>query len=369
MNISRIPLLIIPLVLMVALNSNLSIQSQEATPTPTPPTVPDLSGLSVPQAAAQLNQIGLLLGEQSEQTTPDNAEQLPNTVIGQSLEAGTTASEGDTVNIVVFREHNTTILFDDNDITLINSGDAGNIWPHTLEFIAVDGETALPGTIWEFSEGYLLPGRCVQFWTVSRTSGEVRPPCQSLLRFEVENDRQYQVWTGTDGATQFAIVQDGIQRGTCETYSGFGLDQCELYVSPGRIPQDSIEYIYLQYTEDYLLVVNRSSDRWVPTTRLQTNTGFTLGDRENFSNISETIGNVELLAPGQCLLFTRSGATVDATLLSCNIIAQATLDADAVFWSRPFQFIRHQPTGEDPITPRDCPAVLPDETMVCILPR
>lgn len=60
--------------------------------------VPAVVGLSLDQALLAIRKAGLLPGQISEQST---GKLLPNTVISQSLEAGTTVNKGDAVDLVI----------------------------------------------------------------------------------------------------------------------------------------------------------------------------------------------------------------------------------------------------------------------------
>jgi beta-lactam-binding protein with PASTA domain len=81
-------------------------------------TVPDITGLPVPQAVAALNRSGLVLGTQTpfEGTT----DQALGSIVSQSVAAGSTATYGSAVDITLVQAPNARLIYDDNDITLVN---------------------------------------------------------------------------------------------------------------------------------------------------------------------------------------------------------------------------------------------------------
>src|SRR5688500_12994904 len=84
-------------------------------------TVPDLTGLPVPQAVAALNRSGLVLGTQTpfEGTT----DQAPGSIVSQSVAAGSTAPYGSAIDITLVQAPNARLVYDDNDLTLVNLTD------------------------------------------------------------------------------------------------------------------------------------------------------------------------------------------------------------------------------------------------------
>ncbi|MCU0464105.1 MAG: PASTA domain-containing protein, partial [Anaerolineae bacterium] len=122
-------------------------------------TIPDLSGLNTPQAAAALRLEGLALGDIVwEFSTSLEA----NTVIGQDPAAGTALDAGSKVDVVVAQTPNVRLMYDDNDLTLINSS-GGDINLNGLLLVRESDGRALPGARWPLE---LLPDRgCLQVWS------------------------------------------------------------------------------------------------------------------------------------------------------------------------------------------------------------
>jgi beta-lactam-binding protein with PASTA domain len=82
--------------------------------------VPDLTGMNVPQAAAALNRVGLGLGSETGEawTAASGLEQ--NRIKAQSIAAGQSAASGSTIDVTVLRSPNVALIYDDNNLTLIN---------------------------------------------------------------------------------------------------------------------------------------------------------------------------------------------------------------------------------------------------------
>jgi beta-lactam-binding protein with PASTA domain len=118
--------------------------------------VPDLTGLSIPAAAAQLNAVGLRLGTQ--QALPLGADpSQAGRVASQSLAPGDLTAAGVTVDLQVYREPNMSVIFDDNDLTLVNRSQ--NLLDlNGLSFQAQDGTGASFAAVrWS---GVLRPSQC-----------------------------------------------------------------------------------------------------------------------------------------------------------------------------------------------------------------
>ena len=101
-------------------------------------TVPDLTGLRVPQAAAELNRSGLRLGRQEAQPMTAADSVTPNTVAGQSVAAGELVASGTTVDIRVWSAANITLIYDDNDLTMLNLT-GGNLNLGNISYNSPDG--------------------------------------------------------------------------------------------------------------------------------------------------------------------------------------------------------------------------------------
>src|SRR5690606_34845111 len=89
-----------------------------------------------------------------------------------------------------------------------------------------------------------------------------------------------------------------------------------------------------------------------------------LGDLRQFI-YQEVIGNPDLLAPGQCVLYTNAeSSTVFESGESCDQIARVSLPTDRIFWRQEFSVISAL-DGEA----RRCSPVIENQRSICLLPR
>lgn len=353
--------------LVLAISALISVQSSSAQDT----QVPDLTGLSVPAAAARLNQNGLALGSQLGTLWTEDSGQAVNTVTAQSVPPGEIAARGSAIDVTVLRTPNVLLEYDAEMFTLINQADEP-LSLSGLTFSAVEGarQASYEATRWGSSVD--PGGRCVQLWAVGRT-GPVRPDtCTGVQRWLTTNNPAAHFWT--NGIARFGVVQNGIERAVCDgVLQGGERKRCALYLPGGGSAREVTPYIYLAYTTDRLVVHNQSVDQWMPLAQTQianynpqlSQPGLTLvvGDSALFGN-PETVANIRQIAPGQCLLFTDSSPEATTPPEDCDVIAQLNVDPKLIFWAADFEIIsitdgrRHQ-----------CPAATAGRLTLCIMPR
>ena len=161
--------------------------------------VPDLTGMNVPAAAAALNRLGLALGTETGVAWSEGAAGAPNTIIGQAVPAGQPVTPGAAVDITVARELNALLIYDDNDLTLVNR--AGVDLDLTgLTFNSVDGSSpaSFAASRWA---GSLRSGQCVQMWSVGRNGPKGLDECAAIQNWLWTGVAGEHFWTGTNGAT------------------------------------------------------------------------------------------------------------------------------------------------------------------------
>jgi hypothetical protein len=321
-------------------------------------TVPDLNGLSVPQAAAALSRAGLELGQKQIIAVDPEAGDTENTIVEQSPAAGEAVKPGTLVDIVVARVTNAYLLYDDNDLTLVNMT-AGLLDLNDIVFSATEPAGAI-----EFSPsawaGTISEGHCGQIWSVARLSSKPIDGCSVILWMTAANSNQH-FWTYTSGVEQFAVIQEGVVRATCPAAPAGSQDaplRCDIAFDI-IYPDEHVNYIYLAYTTDRLIIHNQTADRWMEFTQtfLRDRSGHDID--LSMLNIFNTENRPARLAPGQCLLFA---ADADAQPLeSCQVIER--VEADTVFWLEPFRVI-----GRDDY-PRVCEAAVEGTLMICVMLR
>ncbi len=329
-----------------------------------PVTVPDLSGLNVPQAAAILNKTGLKLGTETNVGWTEGTVTPPNTIGSQSVAAGQTVERGTVIDVTIPRNLNAVLIYDDNDITFVNQT-GGALDMNSITFSAVEGSPAVfAGSRWFFS---FENNDCGQLWSVQRNAPKEQPECsESIYWLALVNDRSVHFWTTTNAVAKFAVLQNGIQRAVCDAAPPGTQDnpyRCAMYLPVATSDSDVTEYLYFVYNTDGLLIRNRADNAWMPLADLTIT---------NTQNISDTIPSLlaattvdaiydlNRLAPNQCLHFTAGGSATAPE--ACDVIATAT--PANLFWQTGFSFISAT-DGKS----RSCPAAQAGKLTLCILPR
>ena len=355
---------------VIILTTSSLVAQEEATEEPA--TIPNIVGLNVPFATSMLNQLGITIGEQTliEWNTSLGVE--PNRITQQSISAGTPVTAGLQMDIVIAHPFNMEIIFDDNDLTLLNQT-GGAVDLAGLVFTAIDARipATFSGVEWTSEVDSLSPERCVQIWSIGGI-GQAKSVegCQASGSIpwlsRINDDAHF--WIDDNGATGFSLIQDGIYRGDCAIIPNTtNVQQCEIYTAPigvDGVAEDVTAYVYFRYNDEQLWVINRSDDRWMPSSQVDIVDAINLGDSNLFAE-DAIIGNVSLLAPHQCVLYTNIGATEPVTTPdSCDLIAIASLDPDDVFWLAGFE-ITSRIRGENLacVTPQS------EGDTLCLLPR
>jgi hypothetical protein len=325
--------------------------------------VPDLKGMNVPQAAAALNKSGLLLGAENNEGWTETSGLPQNTVGGQSVAAGQTAPRGSTVDVTVLRSPNALLIYDDNNLTLVNQGTV-DLPLSDIVFQAVDGGKArYAAASWG---GALGVNKCGQVWSIRRGSAKKMAECKSIS-WKTTNKPAEHFWTGEDGATQFAVLQGGVQRAVCPVSKD---GRCAFYLAGAGAASDATAYVYFAYTTDALAIINPTPDQWMVMkdfVLLNNNhvskAPVAVSDPTLYGKNFQPIGDVGRLAPNQCLLFTSGGSTTTPPK-PCDVIAQLAVDPNVAFWNAAFDM-----TSATDDQQRSCPAATPGRLTICVMPR
>jgi hypothetical protein len=328
-------------------------------------TVPDITGLSIPEAAAALNKVGLALGaETAEQWTAESGREQ-NTISAQSAASGTGVAPGTTVDVTILRTPNALLIYDDNDLTLVNrSGNALDLGGITFNTLDGAGAT-FAANRWA---GSLRADQCMQIWSVGRNGPKGLDECSAIQNWLVTTRGGEHFWTGTGGTTRFAVIQNGIERGICPVVNP---GRCEIYLATGSAASDLTEFVYFAYMTDRLAIINTSEDKWMPLQNLIVRNNYVqpfgavvnVSDPTLFGN-PQTVANTRRLAPGQCLLFTNSSAEAQTPPQPCDVIAKLDIGPSVIFWGAAFPVESTTNSAE-----RSCPAAMPDRLTLCIMPR
>lgn len=329
--------------------------------------VPDLTGLGVPQAAALLNRNGLLLGDQSNQLWTALSPAPPNTIGAQSISAGEQAGIGTSIDITLLQTANALLVWDDNDITLVNNTGLP-LDLTTIRFSSIDGSTAASYAASTWSND-MRANRCAQLWSEFRSTPKAIDECGLIQYNRSTTNPAEHFWTGTNGATQFNVAQNGEQRAVCTIAER----RCEFYLEGigGGTNSANTAYIYLAYTTDRLIIKNTSPDQWMPlaetviynTLISAEGAPIRVGDPSLYGG-QQIIGRVDRLAPNQCIFFTNGAPLRENPPEDCDVLVRVDLNPQTAFWNAAFDI--NSTTDNQR---RTCPVPKPDNLTLCILPR
>ncbi len=325
--------------------------------------VPDLTGMNVPQAAAALNRVGLALGNETGEAWTADSGLEQNRIKAQSVAAGQTAAGGSAIDVTVLRSPNVALVYDDNDLTLINKT-GGNLDLSGIIFNTLDGNPAqFAASRWA---GLVKNGDCTQIWSVGRNGPKGLDECGTIQNWLITKNGAEHFWTGEGNTKQFAVTQNGIQRGQCAVANP---GRCEFYI-PGGASADVTNYIYFAYGTHNAAVINQSSDRWMTLSGFIVYNNFTqqkgltvpLGDMSLYS-VKNPVARAGQLAPGQCVLFTDSSPDGNTPPQPCDVIARLDIGPSLIFWGAAFDM-----QGGDN-QKHTCPAATAGKLTLCVMPR
>ncbi|HEX2623569.1 MAG TPA: PASTA domain-containing protein, partial [Phototrophicaceae bacterium] len=211
--------------------------------------VPDLTGLNVPQAAAALNRVGLALGTESAGLWTSNSGIPENTIGSQSVTPGGSAAPGTSVDVILLRSPNITLIYDDNDLTMMNR-DNRRVDFTSLVFNTLESATSASFNASRWS-GRLRGGYCTQLWSVGRGNAKDVDGCKGIDNWLTTNNPAEHFWTASNGVKNFSVVQDGVERAICEAASSEP-KTCDFYLETAG-QSDSAEFVYFAYSADRLI--------------------------------------------------------------------------------------------------------------------
>lgn len=328
-------------------------------------TVPNVTGLNVPQAAALLNKSGLRLGAENNVGWSAESGLAENTVSSQSVAEGALVAFGASVDVTVLRSANAAAIYDDNDLTLLNNT-GGDLNLAGITFVAVDGAGAqLAGSRWA---GSLRDTQCTQVWSVGRNGAKALDDCSTIQNWLVTTNSAEHFWTGAGGTTQFNVLQNGVARATCAVTNP---GRCDFFLSGGSGAGDVTEYVYMAYGADQLAIINQSPDQWMALAGYTVLNYFSptqgapvpVGDATLYTRFPPDVEDVTRLAPGQCILFSKASIETETPPQPCEIISKLLIGDDLIFWGAGFGML-----GSDG-NERTCPVGAADRLTICVMPR
>lgn len=334
-------------------------------------TVPDLRGLNVPQAAARLNEAGLRLGNQVSLAWTIDLGLPQGSISAQSITANSIVPRGTSIDISVLQAPNMRLIYDDNDLTLINLT-ANTVSISNLVFRSTSGTTA------SFSANQITSSLdaygCLQIWSIARSEPKDVEGCDST-NWRTTNNTAEHFWTQANSVQNFAVLDIGIELVNCPAAAEGTQDSplvCEFFFAAAGAASTSTDYIYFAYTTDAFAIINRSEDRWMPTNQTRIyiynpaiqaqGAELIIGDPALFQN-PDIVADITRLAPQQCLMLTSNLPNGSNPPQSCNLIAQRDLSSDLAFWLADFEV---QSAREE--IWRRCPAATSGRLTLCIVP-
>lgn len=331
-------------------------------------TVPNVVGLTVPQAAAALHQAGLRLGVP---TVVYEESGQSDTVRTQSVQAGMVVNPATAIDVEVLVVFNFSLIYDNNDITIANlTGETVRIG--NMRFSS-GGEGDIPQTAFMLRDmngfgGQLEHRQCAQIWSDAADSAKPVATCERGVRnwfSTILPERHF--WTGGNGADTFTVSLSDTLVGSCPVARRNGNERsCPLRVRFDPGDTDTAEYVYLVYTTRKLAVVNRSASRWMLLDNVEVGNRL-LDDTSQLPRIAALGEHETRLAPDECLLFSAppsndgtAEAETDELAEDCFSVGQTTFTVEA-FWRNAFTV-----QGANSYT---CPAAQPDQPVICLVPR
>jgi hypothetical protein len=308
--------------------------------------VPDLTGLNLPQAAAELSKVGLLIGKQTPVTWTEGNSAVPDTITAQAVAPGERLPAGARIDLTIVGKANIIMIYDDNDFTMVN---------------AVGRTLDLTQVTFQSSDG--------------AASAKEWPECSQTHWFATTIRTTEHFWTELNSVTGFSMSINGEVLKTCPA-ALFGAEpvRCEFYLTSGVGATNSIDFLYINYTIGEFTVSNVSDDRWLTLNDTRfvnynpaepvAGSWFTLGTDSIFTPMI-TGSDPLLLAPGQCVKIRDPRLADQHPLPSdCIVVGSAEFTGGDVFWQADFEVynpqigIRHT-----------CPSAVRDKDVVCIMPR
>lgn len=327
--------------------------------------VPDVTGMTMPIAVATLNRAEIAIGQEIGEPWSLESGLIRNAVAIQSLPPGTAVAPGTRIDLTVARSANTILMYDDNDLTLVNH--TGGIIDLTgIFFQALDGNQAsFAASRWGRE---LRENRCGQVWSVGRSGPKGLDDCDYIEHWLTTNNSAEFFWTGAGGTTQFSLTQNGIERAVCQVANP---GRCDFYLPASLGAGDVTEHVYIAYTPDRLAIINNSEDKWMPLAGLELRNNFVepkgasiVPTNPGLYNNLNPAANLNRLAPGQCIFFTNSSPDAQTPPQPCDVVAQLDVGPSVIFWGAEFPV--------DSVTDsqsHSCPVAIPGRLILCILPR
>jgi hypothetical protein len=297
--------------------------------------VPDLIGLTTPQAARAAADAALLFASESSTSWTDDAELPPNLVSQQEPTPGQNVKPGSPVKVIVPRVFNIELVYDAKSLNLINLSDSPlNL--AGLSFRSGEGTTLReyrspnPGT-------QLLPRNCVRLWALRPQASEQPAGCTAVSTSNTIRLERQLFWLGA--VDSFSIQRNGDLIETCPITA----NRCLFMLPQGDDPERT-PYLSFAYRTNYLTIRNES-ERWMSVAGVEaigwSGKRFRFDDLQNLAP-GEVPWTGTRLGPGQCIVYSELAPAV-LPPYDCQVVGYIRLPSVLPFWSTGFTVI--SPTG------------------------
>ncbi len=317
--------------------------------------VPDLTGLSVPQAAQAVGTAGLLFGSETQQLWAADAKVKADQVSSQKPAAGEKVLPGSAVDVTVLRVFNASLVYDANSVSLVNTSTTP-LAMDDLTFETGDGTTLSKFNAEDWGIP-LPPGNCYQLW-FTKVQDSTPTGCTTIVRKLLTTQKSKLFWLNTQDT--FRVMHNGDLIANCPVTGPCTLDL------PQKDDPEHTLYLSFSYRTNHLSIYN-DSQRWMTISGVdiisnQTGKHFVLDTTQKMAP-----GDVpwagHRLAPGQCIVYSEQ----DVSLLppyDCQVVGYVKLDKGLSFWTRGFTMI-----GTVSQRVSTCAAPVEGEASVCLVPR
>jgi hypothetical protein len=319
--------------------------------------VPDLIGLTVPQAARRLIEAKLLPGIEAQQIWTTGAKAQPNQIIQQSPAAGEKVAGGTAITMTTLRTPNVKLEYNADRLFLTNLMDE----PLNLNGVRLatgEGSSRVQFKASDWGKFLIAAHGCASLWTRPAT-GLTRPDgCKALSTTAVKMQSEFWPWLAGTGT--FSVERYGQPVATC-----YSMEVSCLLALPQEGDSDNTGFLTFVYRTTHLRVEN-TTDQWV---NLEGVEAVGRDAKRLMLNATQNMARGDVLWPGsrlapkQCIIYS----ALEVGLLppyTCEVVGYVKLDPGGVFWAKGFSIIGSLRTLTQP-----CAAPVAGQESLCVLPK
>src|SRR5258708_3272602 len=213
--------------------------------------VPDLTGMTLPQAAKLVGEAGLLYQGENTKAWTAGAKVKGNQISDQQPAPGQKAAAGTPGSVTGLRAYNTSLIYDGSSITLKKTSTA-DLDLSSVTFTSGQGKDLSQFSAFEWGVFTLKPGECDRILAGFKAT-PAAVDCQKVVRQNVYTEKTKQFWL----TNMFTVMRMGESVITCDATAG----HCDFYL-PQADDTERTTYLNFNYRTNHLVVRN-DSDRWM----------------------------------------------------------------------------------------------------------